>query len=246
MNVREPAPGVLHFEEDYRVYCTLVRGQNRSLLWDTGQGKMDLEDWMRTRTQGPYLVLNSHGHADHIGGNARFGRVYAPPEDRFLLEAYSRLVHSGPPPYDILPLEAGQVFDLGGDTARVVCLAGHTWGSVGLLLEKRRLLLAGDGLNPTLLLLGEEAAPLSRLRRTLEEVLDLPFDTYLSSHAPQALPKVQAQVHLEHLDQLRLEPPSHPGPYGPRVSRSQYRAHGRRSVLWVDRRLDDRAEGQRL
>ena len=46
MNVREPAPGVLHFEEDYRVYCTLVRGRNMAVLWDTGQGRMDLRDWL--------------------------------------------------------------------------------------------------------------------------------------------------------------------------------------------------------
>ena len=240
MNVREIVPGVVHFEEDYRVYCTLVRGRALAILWDTGQGKLDLRDWMDSRTDTPYLVMNSHGHADHIGGNRRFGQVYAPPADRPLLEAYSRLTDRGPPAYDILPLEPGQVYDLGGLTARTVSLAGHTAGSVGLLLEERRLLLAGDGMNPTLLLLGQEAAPLSVLRRTLTQALDLPFDAYLSSHSPRPLPRAQAEAHLAHLAQLRLEPPSHPGPYGPRVCRSQYREGKLRSVLWIDRRLDDR------
>jgi len=240
MNVREPAPGVLHFEEDYRVYCTLVRGQDAAILWDTGQGRLDLKDWMDARVSTPYRVMNSHGHADHIGGNRRFDRVYAPPPDWPLLEAYSNLTDRRPPAYDILPLEAGQVYDLGGLTARVVDLTGHTAGSLGLLLEERRLLLAGDGLNPTLLLLGQEAAPLSFLRRTLEEVRALPFDEYLSSHSPRPIPKAMADVHLAHLDCLRLEAPSHPGPYGPRVCRSQYKAAGLRSVLWIDRRLDDR------
>lgn len=240
MNVREPAPGVVHFEEDYRVYCTLVQGKEGAILWDTGQGRMDLRDWMAHQVQTPYLVCNSHGHADHIGGNRRFDRVYAPPADRPLLEAYSNLTDHRPPAYEILPLEPGQVFDLGGLEARVIPLTGHTQGSVGLLLEARRLLLAGDGLNPTLLLLGQEAAPLSCLRRTLEAVLDLPFDVYLSGHTPRPIPKEQAAVHLAHLDSLRLEPPSHPGPYGPRVCRSQYREGKHRSVLWIDRRLDDR------
>ena len=240
MNVREIAQGVVHFEEDYRVYCTLVRGRDRAVLWDTGQGKLDLKDWMDARVTTPYLVMNSHGHADHIGGNRRFREVYAPRLDIPLLEAYSNLTDRRPPAYDILPLEAGQVYDLGGLTARVVSLAGHTAGSVGLLLEEHRLLLAGDGLNPTLLLLGQEAAPLSVLRATLTAALDLPFDTYLSSHSPRPLPKEQAAVHLAHLDCLRLEPPSHPGPYGPRVCRSQYREGKHRSVLWIDRRLDDR------
>lgn len=242
MNVREIVPGVLHFEEDYRVYCTLVRGRDRAVLWDTGQGKLDLRDWLEARVDTPYLVMNSHGHADHIGSNRRFSQVYAPPADRPLLEAYARLTDQAPPAYDILPLEPGQVFHLGGLTARVVPLTGHTWGSVGLLLEERRLLLAGDGLNPTLLLLGQEAAPLSRLRRTLEETLDLPFDHILCGHSPRPVPKSMAAVHLDHLDHLRLEPPSRPGPYGPRVCRSQHRVGGARSVLWIDRRLDDRPD----
>lgn len=44
------------------------------------------------------------------------------------------------------------------------------------MLEKERLLLAGDGLNPTLLLLGGEAAPIGQLRQTLEAAEQLPFD----------------------------------------------------------------------
>ena len=241
MNVREIVPGAVHFEEDYRVYCTFVQGEKLAVLWDTGQGRMDLQDWMAARTNTPFLVMNSHGHADHIGGNRRFRQVYVSPADRPLLEAYSSLTERKPPAYEILPLEPGQVFDLGGMTARVVPLTGHTSGSVGLLLTEQRLLLAGDGLNPTLLLLGQEAAPLSVLRRTLEATMDLPFDRYLSGHSPRPLPKAQVEAHLAHLDSLRLEPPSRPGPYGPRVCRSQYRAGSLRSVLWIDRRLDDRA-----
>ena len=45
----------------------------------------------------------------------------------------------------------------------MISLAGHTKGSVGLLLAGEGFFLAGDGLNQTLLLLGAEAAPLSQL-----------------------------------------------------------------------------------
>ena len=86
------------------------------------------------------------------------------------------------------------------------------------------------------------AAPLSQLRQTLEAVLRLPFAHYLSSHAPHPLPKAQVAVHLHHLDQLRLEDPSRPGPYGPRVCRSQYREQGSRSVLLIDRGLAEEGE----
>jgi hypothetical protein len=108
---------------------------------------------------------------------------------------------------------------------------------MGLLLAEDRLLLAGDGLNLNLLLLGGEAAPLSALRDTLTRTQDLPFDRYLASHAPKPLPKKQVGLHLRHLDHLRVEPPSHPGPYGPRVCRSQYKEQGGRSVILFDRGL---------
>ena len=215
MNRTEILPGVWHLEEDYRVYCTLVQGKTLALLWDTGQGRTDLAAYVAQQVPTPCLVLNSHGHSDHIGGNFRFPQVYAHRADWPLLAAYARLTGRETP---VCPLEPGQSFALGGRRAEVISLAGHTKGSVGLLL-------------------GAEAAPLSQLRQTLEAVLRLPFAHYLSSHAPHPLPKAQVAVHLHHLDQLRLEDPSRPGPYAPRVCRSQYREQGRRSVLLIDRGL---------
>lgn len=230
--------GVLHFEESYRVYCTLVLGEKLAILWDTGQGKLEtLRAFVESRVKTDYLVLNSHGHNDHIAGNHRFPKVYANRADWPLLGMYARMTTGGPPSYEVEDLEPGDVFDLGGRHARVVSLAGHTQGSVGLLLEEDRLLLAGDGLNPTLLLLGGEAAALDQLRRTLEETEKLPFDRYLSSHAPNPLSKAQVGVHLHHLDNLHAEPPSRPGPYGPRILRSSYREKGGRSVIHLDRGL---------
>ena len=234
MQQQQICPGVWHLEEDYRVYCTLVIGTTAALLWDTGQGKQDLAAAVAARTALPCLVCCSHGHSDHVGGAFRFPQVWLHPADWPLLEAQARMTGR---PCSARPLTPGQRFPLGGRTAQVVPLAGHTQGSVGLLLEGEDLLLAGDALNPTLLLLGPEAAPLAQLRQTLTAVADLPFSRYLSSHAPAPLPKAQAALHLHHLDHLHTEAPSHPGPYGPRVVRSTYREGGRRSVILFDRGL---------
>ncbi|MDR3998186.1 MAG: MBL fold metallo-hydrolase, partial [Evtepia sp.] len=155
MNRTEVLPGVWHLEEDYRVYCTLVQGKTLALLWDTGQGRTDLAAYVAQQVPTPCLVLNSHGHSDHIGGNFRFPQVYAHRGDWPLLAAYARLTGRETP---VCPLEPGQSFALGGRRAEVISLAGHTKGSVGLLLAGEGLLLAGDGLNQTLLLLGAEAA----------------------------------------------------------------------------------------
>lgn len=240
MNGREICPGVWHFEEDYRVYCTLLQGKDLAILWDTGQGRRDLAAYVSRRVATPCLVLNSHGHSDHTGGNFRFPLVYAPRPDWPMLQGQSRMTGQS---CGLAPLEAGETFDLGGMRARVVSLAGHTRGSVGLLLERERLLLAGDGLNPTLLLLGREAASLGQLRRTLEAAEKLPFDRYLSSHSPGPLGKKQLGLHLRHLDCLSPDPPARPGQYGPRVCRSEYKEAGGRSVIFFDRRLLERDGG---
>jgi len=127
------------------VYCTLVQGKTLALLWDTGQGRTDLAAYVAQQVPTPCLVLNSHGHSDHIGGNFRFPQVYAHRGDWPLLAAYARLTGRETP---VCPLEPGQSFALGGRRAEVISLAGHTKGSVGLLLAGEGLLLAGDGRRP--------------------------------------------------------------------------------------------------
>ncbi|MBR5533413.1 MAG: MBL fold metallo-hydrolase, partial [Ruminiclostridium sp.] len=174
MNHKAITTRVWHLEEDYRDYCTLVRGEKLAILWDTGQGKQDLRAFLEETLDTPYLVLNSHGHTDHIAGNHRFERVYANRADWPMLAAHAGLTTGEPPVYEVEDLDPGMVFDLGGLHARVISLAGHTRGSVGLLLEEEGILLAGDGLNPTLLMLGRESAPVSVLKETLRSVQDLP------------------------------------------------------------------------
>ena len=238
MNQQEICPNIWHGEEDYRVYCTLVQGTRRSILWDTGQGKQDLNQWVRAHGGGTeVLVLNSHGHTDHIGGNHRFSAVRANRADWPLIQAHARLTGGGLPAFCLEDLEPGQTFDLGGYHVRVVSMAGHTRGSVGLLVVEARLLLAGDGLNATLLLLGEESASFAVLQRTLSAVKTLPFDRYLTSHAPCPLGREQVEVHLRHLKHLRRECPTlSGGPYGPDVCRSVWKEPAGRSVFYFERR----------
>ena len=191
MNTTEICPGVIHIEESYRVYCTLVQGAALSLLVDTGLGKHSLKPYAEAHTASPYIVLNTHGHPDHVGGNRFFDGAFLAREDWPL---------AGPDAGRLSDLVSGTVFGLGDDTARIVPLAGHTAGSRGILLEKRRLLLAGDALNPRLLLPDGDARTLDTVKRTLETALELPFDAYLTSHAPILFGKDRLEAHLKHLD----------------------------------------------
>lgn len=75
-----------HFQE---VISYLITGSEKALLVDTGLGMGNIRKVVEELTSLPVLVMNTHTHFDHIGGNALFDTVYAPdhPEARRRLSA---------------------------------------------------------------------------------------------------------------------------------------------------------------
>lgn len=61
--------------EDRGVYCTLIKGANLAILVDTGYGHRNLRTFIEKEIKTPYMVINSHGHPDHMGGNHWFDVV---------------------------------------------------------------------------------------------------------------------------------------------------------------------------
>ena len=54
----------------------LVKGEKSAAVIDTGSGFGNLKKVIETLTDLPYVVLNTHGHLDHVGGNHEFGKAY--------------------------------------------------------------------------------------------------------------------------------------------------------------------------
>ncbi|WAL64395.1 MBL fold metallo-hydrolase [Amycolatopsis cynarae] len=67
---RPLADGVYVLSEPGHVNSFLVLGDERALLFDTGMGIGSILGEVRTITDLPLLVVNSHHHFDHRGGNA--------------------------------------------------------------------------------------------------------------------------------------------------------------------------------
>jgi hypothetical protein len=61
------------FEE---VISFLITGEDRALLFDTGLGIGDMKRVVEQLTDLPIVVLNSHTHYDHIGGNYQFDTIF--------------------------------------------------------------------------------------------------------------------------------------------------------------------------
>jgi hypothetical protein len=77
--VYKAAKGVYAIYEPHQSEETigyLILGDNRALLFDTGMGISDLKKITAELTKVPIVVLNSHTHDDHVGGNWQFETVY--------------------------------------------------------------------------------------------------------------------------------------------------------------------------
>ena len=205
--VKSIGPGLYRIENS-AVFMDLIVGGHHALLFDTGYGYGDLRSLIRTITDLPLYVVNSHGHVDHACGNAQFGGAFIHPADVSLC-----LEHNGPQmrkaelkvalvppdfdldahlalgPGELTPVGEGDTFDLGGVTLEVVHLPGHTAGSIGLWCPERELLYVGDAMNCFVWLFLPEPQSLDTYIRSLRKAEALPFTHMVQSHEPDPVPR---------------------------------------------------------
>lgn len=90
---------------------------------------------------------------------------------------------------NFVTVEEGHIFDLGGLTAEVVEIPGHTPGSIALLCKEKRLLFASDGICRGTYLFLPESCKLSVYRNSLQKAKELDFDYLLIGHLTALHPK---------------------------------------------------------
>lgn len=200
MTCRELLPGVWHIMDEMGVCMTLLIGDQCALLMDTGYGTSDVAAFVASITDKPLTVLLTHAHHDHALGARWFERTLMFPEDAPMFSVYTgekfraRVAESARSkgialPEDFLtaripqpePLQEGDI-DLGGMTARVMRVPGHTPGSAVVYVPERSLLLTGDDWNPCTWLFFPEALPVRRYREHLRSLMALPFQHVICPH----------------------------------------------------------------
>jgi len=69
------APGVWRLAEPGHVCSWLVEGAERAALIDTGCGFVPIRPVVESLTDRPVLVVDTHNHFDHVGGNHEFDDI---------------------------------------------------------------------------------------------------------------------------------------------------------------------------
>ena len=233
ITTQEMMPGVFQLTDRMGMHAVLLVGQKSALLVDTGYGFDDLNAAVRAVTGLPLRVLCTHGHHDHACGNYQFDQVAMSDADMEVARKYAggwrervwaQAVERGidlsdwrredflaAGPGACVPIGRESIA-LGGMTAEVYPMPGHTPGSLELFIPERGLLLPGDNWNETTWLFFDEACPLEVYRRTLRETLEWPFERILPPHNDHFFTKDDLKAFYADLEPERLKRISTPAP----------------------------------
>jgi glyoxylase-like metal-dependent hydrolase (beta-lactamase superfamily II) len=223
--VYKVAPDVFAIYEPHQseeAISYLIVGQKRALIFDTGMGISDIKKITAELTNLPVVVLNSHTHNDHVGGNWQFDTVYGMDTDftranaKGSRTAAQREIAPGeicgalPKNFDAAAystrpwkisefLHDGAKIELGGRTLEIIATPGHTPDAICLLDRANRLLFTGDTYYPGAIWLFRPETDLAAYRRSVQRLAALApqITLVLGAHnipfaSPDVLPRLVA------------------------------------------------------
>ena len=123
--------------EDGGVRFFMLCGKEKAALIDTGMNVPDAKEQAEKLTDLPIILINTHADRDHISGNGAFEEFCMSPSEE---DNYRDNGGKG----TIIPVKDGDVIDLGDRPLRIIDNPGHTPGSIAILDERYRVLIAWD------------------------------------------------------------------------------------------------------
>jgi glyoxylase-like metal-dependent hydrolase (beta-lactamase superfamily II) len=219
------APGVFAIYEPRQseeVISYLIVGYKQALLFDTGMGIANIRKVVTQLTSRPVVVLNSHTHDDHVGGNWQFNFVYGMDTDFTRANAKGSRQDAqaeiapgelcgdlpkgfDPKSYQTKPwrislfVHDGFKINLGGRTLDIIATPGHTPDSIALLDRANGLLFTGDTYYPAAIWLFRPETDFAAYRKSVVRLADLApqLKLVLGAHnipvaKPDVLPRLVA------------------------------------------------------
>ena len=229
--VYKPAPGVFAIYEPHQAEETigyLIVGEKRALEFDTGMGISDIKKVIAELTKLPIIVLNSHTHDDHVGGNWQFDTIYGMDTEFTRKNALGsreaaqaeitpdQICGTLPKGFDSKTyvtrpwriakyIHDGEQLDLGGRTIEVIATPGHTPDSISLIDRTDGLLFTGDTYYPAPIWLFRPETDLDAYAASIRHLAALApqIKLVLGAHnIPVASPAVLARL-VAAFDQVR-------------------------------------------
>jgi len=226
------------FEE---VISYLVIGEDTAALVDTGNGIGDIRGLVEELTDLPVMVVNTHAHLDHTGGNAAFEEValYDHPFARernkgrpregidvgdYLGEGmvWKPLPRGVDPatwytkPYNVTKwMKEGDRIDLGGKELEVIHTPGHTPDSVCLLERHERLLFTGDIFYPAPIYIYSKDSDIDEFISSFRKMVKADYDYAMPAHNES---KVEKKVVEDVLTAIEAIKAGKAGAYKPGVA----------------------------
>ncbi len=238
--VYEVEPAVFAIYEPHQAEETigyLVAGDKQALLFDTGMGIGDVRKVTAELTKLPIVVLNSHTHNDHVGGNWQFDNILAMDTsftrknalgsadaaqaeiaaDQIcgsLPRGFDRKTYATRPWKITSYVHDGDRIDLGGRSLEVIATPGHTPDAISLLDRAHGLLFTGDTFYPGTIWIYRSETDLDAYDASIRRLAALPgIKMVLGAHniptaPPSALPRLVAAFEAVRAGRIRAVPSS--------------------------------------
>jgi len=155
--------GCVHYEKPF---LYLLFGKERAMLLDTGAGKPGIARIVeKLRRKLPVIVVHSHGHGDHVAGDAE-------------LKALAGVTVMAP--------GFAETVDLGGRTIEALAIPGHDKTSVAFYDQLTGVLLTGDSLYPGRLYIDDFPQYVASMKKLLGFADKRPIAHILGTHIEQS------------------------------------------------------------
>lgn len=165
--------------EDGFVRFFLLEGEEKAVLIDSGVNCPNASDIAKDLTSKPLILLNTHGDGDHTSGTDGFTHIHIHPLDYVECDVKNRY-----PNTSMVPLNDGDIIDLGERPLKIIHIPGHTKGSVAILDIAKRVLYAGDSVQKGhIYMFGAKRCP-EVFEKSLDKLIALKdeYDCIYASH----------------------------------------------------------------
>jgi glyoxylase-like metal-dependent hydrolase (beta-lactamase superfamily II) len=237
--VYKVAPSVFAIYEPHQAEETisyLIVGHKQAVLFDTGMGISDIHRVVARLTSRPVVVLNSHTHDDHVGGNWQFPFIFGMDTDFTrknakgsradaqaeitpdqicgdLPKGFNPSTYVTKPWKISLTIHDGFRVNLGGRTLEVISTPGHTPDSICLIDRENGLLFTGDTYYPAPIWLYRPETNLDQYVASVKQIAALAPEVKLVLGAhnipvaePSVLPKLVEAIQAVRAGQGEVKP----------------------------------------